>query len=121
VETVLPPCTAPHHPLLHEALVTGQAMLMKEAGTGGEQTHLCQEDVRVEAPGNTMHLHGLYDWGATETRGSKRRRADSHPVHHETDCGLGGECIELTCQYAVPVVNANDQVQTMKARGRPRS
>jgi hypothetical protein len=38
-------------------------------GISGEkvQVFLCQEDIHVEGAGKAVHLHTLYDWGATVT------------------------------------------------------
>jgi hypothetical protein len=46
-------CGAPHHPILHGAIVAGRVMIIRGAGEERAQTHLCQEDVRVEVAGKT--------------------------------------------------------------------
>jgi hypothetical protein len=68
----VPNCTihefnAPHHSLLHAALVAGHIMIVQKLGEEQSQVHLCREDVRLEVAGRTTRLHALYDWGASVT------------------------------------------------------
>jgi hypothetical protein len=114
-------CEAPHHPLLHSALVEGRVMVVQGIGNKKAQVHLCREDVRVEVAGKTSCLHTLYDWGATVTlmthaaakrAGLKRTRQTPSVI-----TGLSGECTMVDSHYMVPVVDGDDKVRTMKAIG----
>ncbi len=82
-------CEASYYPLLQGALVEG--IRDKRA-----QVHLGREDMRVEVAGKTIHLHTLYDWGATvtlmthtaaEKAGLKRLRQPTSAI-----AGLSGGC-----------------------------
>jgi hypothetical protein len=92
-------------------------------GISGEkvQVFLCQEDIHVEGAGKAVHLHTLYDWGATvtlvthaaaEKAGLRRMRQPAAAI-----AGLGGRCTTVDSYYMVPVVNGDDKVWSMKALG----
>jgi hypothetical protein len=79
-------CHAPHRPLLHRALVVGQAMIVQEVGDGQGQVHLCQEDVREKAAGKTSCPHAPYNWGAMDTliTHAAARETGLLPLQHST-------------------------------------
>jgi hypothetical protein len=111
-------CNALHHPLLHEALITGRAMIVQKVSGGPDQGHLCRKDVKVEVAGKTHRLKALHDWGATQTlithvaagkMGLVRIRHSARLLS-----GLGSKCLESTCFYVVPFVDGCNEVQTFK-------
>jgi hypothetical protein len=58
---------ARNHPLLHEALVTGRAMLVQEVGGGLNQVCMCREDIKVKVAGKNHCFHALHNCGSTQT------------------------------------------------------
>ncbi len=90
---------------------------------GGDsgQSYSCCEDIRAEVAGKTQSLHNLHDWGATLTliTHDAADRAGLTPIRHSARLvsGLGGRCLESTCFYVVPFVDASDEIQTLRATG----
>jgi hypothetical protein len=114
-------CKAPHHPLLHAAIVAGRVMIVQRIGEKKAQTHLCREDVFVEVAGKTNHLHTLYDWGtsvtivtyaAAEKAGLRRVKQPTTAV-----AGLSGGCTTVNFHYMVSIVDRSDRVQVVKVMG----
>jgi hypothetical protein len=112
-------CQAAHHPLLHGALVEGYVMVVQGIGGENAQVYLCRKDVRVEGAGKVGRLHTLYDWGATVTlvTHSAAEKAGLKPVRQSATAiaGLGGKCTMVDSYYMVPVIDRDDEVQSVKA------
>jgi hypothetical protein len=107
-------CGGEHNHLLHDALMIGRALVILEAGGDSSQSYSCREDIRAEVAGKT-------DWGATLTliTHDAADRAGLTPIRHSARLvsGLGGKCLESTCFYVVPFVDAGDEIQTLRATG----
>ena len=99
----------------------GRALVITEAGGDSSQSYSCREDIRAEVAGKTHRLHALHDWGATLTliTHDAADRAGLTPIRHSARLvsGLGGKCLESTCFYVVPFVDASDEIQTLRATG----
>ncbi len=113
-------CGREHNHLLHNAIVTGRALVIQEMGGDSGQSYSCREDIRAEVAGKTHRLHTLHDWGATLTliTHDAADRAGLTPIRHSRlVSGLGGKCLESTCFYVLPFVDAGDEIQTLRATG----
>ncbi len=114
-------CGREHNHLLHDAIVTGKALVIQEVGGDSGRSYSCREDIRAEVAGKTHLLHTLHDWGATLTliTHDAADRAGLTPIRHSAQLvsGLGGRCLESTCFYVVPFVDASDEIQTLRATG----
>ena len=96
-------CGGEHNYLLHDALVLGRALVIREVGEDAGPSYSCREDIRAEVAGKTHYLHALHDWGASKTliTHDAADRAGLAPIRHAARLvtGLGGECCESTCFY----------------------
>ncbi len=99
----------------------GRALVILEAGGDSSQSYSCREDIRAEVAGKTHRLHTLHDWGATLTliTHDAADRAGLTPIPHSARLvsGLGSKCLESTCFYGVPFVDAGNEIQTLRATG----
>ncbi len=114
-------CGGEHSHLLHDALILGRALVIREVDNDSGLSYSCREDIRAEVAGKTYYLHALHDWGATQTliTHDAADGAGLTPIRHSARLvsGLGGECLESTCFYVVPFVDGNDEIQTLRATG----
>jgi hypothetical protein len=114
-------CGGEHSHLLHDALVLGRALVIREADDDSGLSYSCREDIRAEVAGKTHYMYALHDWGASKTLITHEAadRAGLTYIRHSARLvsGLGGKCLESTCFYVVPFVDGNDEIQTLRATG----
>jgi hypothetical protein len=96
-------------------------VLAKGPGEEKEQNHLCREKVKIEVAGRTHRLYAMHDWGACATliTHAAASHAGLAPIRHSARvvAGVGGKGVESTCYYVVPLVDRDDEVQTIRATG----
>ncbi len=114
-------CGGEHSHLLHDALVLGRALVIREVDDDSGLSYSCREDIRAEVAGKTHYLHALHDWGASKTliTHDAADRAGLTPIRHSARLvsGLGGKCLESTCFYVIPFMDGKDEIQTLRATG----
>jgi hypothetical protein len=97
------------------------AVLAKGPGEEKEQNHLCREKVKIEVAGPAHRLHAMHDWGASVTliTHSVASRAGLAPIRRSARvvAGVGGKGVNSTCYYVVPLVDQDDEKQTIRATG----
>jgi hypothetical protein len=52
-------CGRQHSHQLHDPLIQGRALVVREVGGDSDQSYSCCEDIRAEVAGRTHHLHTL--------------------------------------------------------------